>query len=81
MMQLKENIDGSREVEPEYKGKLRRTIEQNLIHANFYPLDCAEDEYTGCLGHKRKHIDIMVEQIWNMFRPVQVQAGMEMEKL
>ena len=58
-------------IEPEYKINIRRIIEDNLVHSNFEALLCPEDKYRGCLGHKYKHIDIMVDRIWNMFRPVQ----------
>ena len=62
-------------VEPEYKQMLRQVINENLIHASFNALECPEEQYCGCLGHKQKHIDIMVDKIWNMFRPVQIECA------
>jgi hypothetical protein len=54
-------------VEPEYKRMLREIINNNMVHASFEAINCADDQYRGCLGHKNKHIDIMVESIWQLF--------------
>lgn len=58
--------------EPEYKRQIRMIIEENLVHACYSALDCPEDRYRGCYGHKQKHIDIMTDTICEMFDQSQV---------